>query len=200
MNDRFYDQKKEKQDLMINGAVEIIAKNGYKHASTDEMVAVSGVSKGLWFHYFGNKKGLYEFVVHYAVKYALLELDMSINADESDYFAVWKDIAMAYIKLMDKYPYLPLLLVTMYDEKDEMAKELIRDILDGFKEFIVTKLSLASKTFMSRVKDVTTLNNIIMAALKELIREYYTEPIFRKESFLDEFYTELDLLGSLARN
>ena len=38
MNEKFFDLAREKQDRMINGAIEIFAKNGYKHASTDDMV------------------------------------------------------------------------------------------------------------------------------------------------------------------
>ena len=49
MNEKFFDLAREKQDRMINGAIEVFAKNGYKHASTDDMVKTVGVSKGLWF-------------------------------------------------------------------------------------------------------------------------------------------------------
>ena len=75
MNEKFFDLSREKQDRMINGAIEIFAKNGYKHASTDDMVKAVGISKGLWFHYFGSKEGIYVFVYDYCVKYMLLELD-----------------------------------------------------------------------------------------------------------------------------
>ena len=63
MNDKFFDLKKEKQDKMINGAMQVFACKGYKNASTDDMVRDTGVSKGLWFHYFENKLGLYTFVL-----------------------------------------------------------------------------------------------------------------------------------------
>ena len=69
MNEKFFELKKEKQDRMINGAMKVFARNGYKRASTDDMVKEAGVSKGLWFHYFGNKLGLYDFIADYAVKY-----------------------------------------------------------------------------------------------------------------------------------
>lgn len=198
MNDKFYDQNKEKQDLMLNGAIEVIAKNGYKHASTDEMVAVSGVSKGLWFHYFGNKKGLYDFVVHYSVKYALLELDISIPEEGLDYFELWNSIAMVFIKLMDKYPYLPYLLVTIYDEKDDEIRALIQDTMFAYAQWIQTRLLKAADALNKRVDDVDSLNNIIMASLKELLREYYSEPLFRKESFLDEFKAQLKTISMLV--
>lgn len=38
MNNRFFELPKEKQDRFINAALQIFAKNGYKKASTDEIV------------------------------------------------------------------------------------------------------------------------------------------------------------------
>lgn len=58
MNDKFWDLKKAKQDKMINGALKIFARNGFRHASTDEIVAEASISKGLLFHYFYSKAGL----------------------------------------------------------------------------------------------------------------------------------------------
>ena len=43
MNEKFFDLKKEKQDRMINAALKIFAKNGYRHASTDDMVVYFSV-------------------------------------------------------------------------------------------------------------------------------------------------------------
>ena len=62
MNDKFFDLKKEKQDRMINGALKVFALNGYQKASTDDIVKEAEISKGLLFHYFGSKAGLYIFV------------------------------------------------------------------------------------------------------------------------------------------
>ena len=73
MNERFFDLKKARQDQIINGAMRIFAENGYKHASTDEMVAAAGISKGLLFHYFKSKKGTWLFLYEYCTRYMLLE-------------------------------------------------------------------------------------------------------------------------------
>ena len=102
MNEKFYEQKKEKQDLMINGAMRVFARNGYRNASTDDMGKVSGVSKGLWFHYFENKKGLYQFVAVYGIKYALLELELGIDETETDYFKIMQAMEEVKMKLMEK--------------------------------------------------------------------------------------------------
>ena len=45
MNEKFFDLKKEKQDRMINAALKVFAENGFRRASTDEMVKEAGISK-----------------------------------------------------------------------------------------------------------------------------------------------------------
>ena len=92
MNDKFFDLKKEKQDRMINAALKVFAGNGYEHASTDEIVKEAGISKGLLFHYFISKIGLYTFVYDYSVKYLLLELNTGVDKEETDFFKLTRQI------------------------------------------------------------------------------------------------------------
>ena len=66
MNSKFFDVKKDKQDEMINAALKTFAIKGYKDASTDVIVKEAGISKGLLFHYFTSKQGLYDFICDYS--------------------------------------------------------------------------------------------------------------------------------------
>lgn len=118
MNDKFFDLSREKQDRMINGAIEVFAKNGFKHASTDDMVKAVDVSKGLWFHYFGSKLGLYTFVYGYSVKYMILELSSVVDADEKNYFEIMKQIEFAKMRIRKSYPYMTLFLEQALTETD----------------------------------------------------------------------------------
>ncbi len=59
MNDRFFEQSKDKQDRIMNAALKVFSKSNYKHASTDVIIKEADISKGLLFHYFTNKAGLY---------------------------------------------------------------------------------------------------------------------------------------------
>ena len=123
MNEKFFDLSREKQDRMINGALEVFAKNGYKHASTDDMVKAVDVSKGLWFHYFGSKAGLYTFVYGYSVKYMILELSSAMDAQEKDYFEVVRQMEYTKMRVSKSYPYMNLFL-------QESARETDEDILE----------------------------------------------------------------------
>lgn len=127
MNEKFFDLSREKQDRMINGAVEVFAKNGFKHASTDDMVKAVDVSKGLWFHYFGSKAGLYNFVYGYSVKYVILELSSVLDVNEKNFFEVMKQIEFTKMRISKKYPYMIMFL-------DQAMKETDTDILEQTAE------------------------------------------------------------------
>ena len=82
MNERFFDLKKDRQDRIINGAMRIFTENGFRHASTDEMVAAASISKGLLFHYFKSKKGAYLFLYEYCLHRA--DSEASLFSEDKD--------------------------------------------------------------------------------------------------------------------
>ena len=118
MNEKFFDLSRVKQDRMINGALEVFAKNGFKHASTDDMVKAVDVSKGLWFHYFGSKLGLYTFVYGYSVKYMILELASAVDEKEKNYFDIVKQVEYAKMRISKSYPYMTRFLEKALEETD----------------------------------------------------------------------------------
>lgn len=129
MNERFFDLKKARQDQIINGAMRIFAENGYKHASTDEMVAAAGISKGLLFHYFKSKKGTWLFLYEYCTRYMLLELREADRRQGCDFFEMYRQLVGVDAAVLKKYPWLPLFLKRA-DEEAEKIK-LAADLPDG---------------------------------------------------------------------
>ena len=68
MSERFQELSEEKQLAILRAATEVFAKYEYKKASTDLIASKAGVSKGLLFYYFHNKKDLYLTVYEYVRK------------------------------------------------------------------------------------------------------------------------------------
>lgn len=134
MNERFFDLAREKQDRMINGALEVFAKNGYRHAAADDMVRAVGVSKGLWFHYFGSKEGIYAFVYDYSVKYMLLELSTVVDESETDYFEIVRQIEQAKARVGRSYPYMSEFLKAAEYESDEAVKQKTAEVRQVYQE------------------------------------------------------------------
>ena len=92
--------------MLINAALKVFALNGYRHASTDDIVREAAISKGLLFHYFENKLGVYAFVYDYSVRYLLLELSTAVDAKETDLFTLMQQVETGKMHAMCGYPYL----------------------------------------------------------------------------------------------
>ena len=133
MNERFFDLKKDRQDRIINGAMRIFAQNGYRHASTDEMVAAASISKGLLFHYFKSKKGSWEFLYEYCTRYTLLEMREAGRRRGCDFFEMYRQLVRVDAAVLRKYPYMPLFLRRADEElsmDDPRFKPVIPDGLE----------------------------------------------------------------------
>lgn len=64
INEKFASLSQEKQMEIINAGLECFGQYGYKKANTEQIALKAGISKGLLFYYFRNKKTFYFFPVH----------------------------------------------------------------------------------------------------------------------------------------
>ena len=101
MNDKFFDLKKDKQDRIINAALQVFALNGYRHASTDDIVKLASISKGLLFHYFESKLGLYVFLYEYSSRFMLLEFSREIKETDNDLFLLMKKMETGRMRVFE---------------------------------------------------------------------------------------------------
>jgi len=192
MNEKFFDLAREKQDRMINGAIEVFAKNGYKHASTDDMVKVVGVSKGLWFHYFGSKEGIYVFVYDYCVKYMLLELSTIVDENEKDYFELMKQIAMTKTKVGKSYPYLTIFLEeAVHETEQEPVRKTIesRQIYEERIEAILRSAEIPNVTDRTKRERI---RKMVEYCISSIIREQTAKAVDSEVVFREiKAYIEL---------
>jgi TetR/AcrR family transcriptional regulator len=104
MFSKFLNLDTEKQDRIINAAIKEFAQKGYDHASTNEIVKEAGISKGLLFHYFGNKKQMYFYLFDYCNKIIADEFYKKINLAETDFFARIRQGVKIKVELLTTYP------------------------------------------------------------------------------------------------
>ncbi|MBQ9867572.1 MAG: TetR/AcrR family transcriptional regulator [Lachnospiraceae bacterium] len=197
MNEKFYSLKKEKQDKMINGAMQIFARYGYRHASTDEMVRACGVSKGLWFHYFENKTGLYSFVSSYGLKYAMLELSMAQIKSGTDYFTLRYEIEECKMQMMEKYPYLPLFIYSIIREEDPDVAELIKEPRQKYAEAVSKIMMQADYSALTNHEDYLLLIDMLDYSIEALMNDGYRSPVFSAERYLTEVKKHISALQKL---
>ena len=181
MNDKFFDLKKEKQDNMINGAMQVFACKGYKNASTDDMVKVAGVSKGLWFHYFVNKMGLYSFVSDYCVKYLNMELAVNLASKPTDYFDILYIIENTKVSIAKMYPFAPLMIQSMLDEKDEEIISIASDKVEPYKDKVKEAFENFNEAELSSNVSKDILDMTVGYTLKGIMEKAYNNGVFDAE-------------------
>lgn len=198
MNEKFFDLKKEKQDRMINAALKVFAENGYGHASTDEIVREAGISKGLLFHYFVSKLGLYSFIYDYSVRYMMLELMSGVSKDETDFFTLINQIQFSQFQVMKNYPYMLLFLdKSKYEDVSEalVETEEKRNILPGWYDETLSRVD--EKTFRSEV-DLIKLRRVIDFTTSGLMAEHFADSSFQPEIYYEEMGQYLQMLKKIT--
>lgn len=103
-NHKIMSMESEKRNRIIQSAMQEFSK-GYSAANTDEITKNAGISKGLLFHYFGSKKGLFLFLMKYAAKTVSSEY-IKVSVDSRDFLEnLWK-MSLLAIELTFQYPIL----------------------------------------------------------------------------------------------
>ena len=186
MNEKFFDLKKEKQDRMINAALKLFAENGYRRASTDEMVKEAGISKGLLFHYFTSKAGLYEFICDYSVKFVIMEMSSTVGKEEKDYFRLRLQIEKAKMTAMKNFPYIQLFLLQMEKETSKEALEVMQPAAQALRSAYDDIYQKADFGMLEEIS-VERLAKIVDYTLNGLLEE-----LLRKSSLSpDTYYAEV---------
>jgi TetR/AcrR family transcriptional regulator len=104
MYSKFLNLALEKKDRIINTAIREFAQKGYDLASTNEIAKEAAIAKGLLFHYFQNKKGLFLFLYDYCVELNMSEFYEKIDLKERDFFMRLRQIQRIKGELLNKYP------------------------------------------------------------------------------------------------
>lgn len=190
MNEKFFDLKKEKQDRIINGALKIFGIYDYQHASTDDMVREAGISKGLLFHYFGSKIGVYAFVYEFVIRFWKMELAASIH-EEEDPFLIFERRENARIQIMKRYPYLHLFLEKCQEEQCEEAVKRIEAYKDDYYMAGLIPYTYSTKKNMPADCSEEKLFAIIELTIQGLLRMYDRELIMGRTPDLDELNREI---------
>ncbi|MCQ2011065.1 MAG: helix-turn-helix domain-containing protein [Sporolactobacillus sp.] len=137
------DETKEK--AILNAAIHEFAVKGFDRASTNQIAKLSGVSKGLIFHYFDSKEKLFEESVDYAIRFTMKELDYENWNLSSDMLADMRRICAMEISIYKKYPdifqfimnaftrppeKLTKKMISLYNELNAMTPDFVGDTIE----------------------------------------------------------------------
>ena len=164
----------------------------------DDIVKEAGVSKGLLFHYFISKLGLYSFIYDYSVRYMMLEISTGVSARETDYFELLGQIKQAQLQVMKNYPYM---LLFLNKGREENVSEALLETEDKRKVLPEKYAQIMERAELDKFKkdtDIGLLTKIIDYTVDGLMREQFLNGSFQPEIYFDEMKQYLEMIKKLS--
>ncbi|MEN6315010.1 MAG: TetR/AcrR family transcriptional regulator [Clostridiaceae bacterium] len=122
--EKLSDAKKEK---IIKSSMEVFAEKGYVNASTNDIIKKAGISKGILFHYFGNKKNLYLYVLDRTLEIAVGKISTGNGTASSDLFERISATGMMKLRLALEEPLIYRMIFTTFINTPDPIKEAVQD-------------------------------------------------------------------------
>ena len=94
----------EKRERILTVAYDEFLEKGYGEASTNIITQKAGISKGLLFHYFGSKEGLYKFLMKKSAQRIASEALADLPDKNGDVLLTIKSIVQIKIAVCLRYP------------------------------------------------------------------------------------------------
>jgi AcrR family transcriptional regulator len=132
--DAFLNLRAEKQEHIINAALNVFGRNGYRKASVADIAEGAGMAKGMINYYFGSKKNLYLYLAELSFKKLTGEIEKRCGGVETDFFAKMKRTTEAKVAAIRDHPALLSFLASLYAEKDgEVCGDIAAFLAEGMK-------------------------------------------------------------------
>lgn len=117
----------KKHTQIMTAAAALFAKQGYKKTTVDEIVEGAGISKGLFYHYFENKKELYLCLYNTYIDILSNSIRKKVDLSETDFFLRLKQLARIRLDFFMEYPNLWDFLYSAYYESHTDVEPLIKE-------------------------------------------------------------------------
>lgn len=203
MFSKFLNLNQEKQDRILNAALKEFAQKGYQNASTNEIVKEAGISKGLLFHYFNNKKDLYLFLYDHFMEITMEDILAKVDWDEKDIFKRYRLVAFLKFELFNQYPEMFNFLKSVYTEdspevKVELDIKMKKLLESGYKD-LFGDIDL---TKFKEGLDLEKTLNIIFWTMEGFAYRQQDKAlkVDLDQAFLDEVMTEMEAYCEILKN
>ena len=145
MNEKFFSLPQARQDLIRNSAMLEFGEGSFKKTSADAIAKRGGVSKGLLFHYFKDKRELYLYLFQYALEVCVRQyMVKTYDFGETDFFLALKMGQEIKMDMVRRYPGLFRFVMRAYYERDSVLSPKLRKGLNSL-------LEITSRDFLTRM-------------------------------------------------
>lgn len=127
MNAAFLELPEEKRGRIVNSGYEVFARYEYKRASTEEIALKAGISKGLLFYYFHDKKTFYGYLFECAAERIKANVVDEGFDSVTDFFDLCAYASERKYRLLAESPYIMDFIVRAYYAMLETGSEAVKE-------------------------------------------------------------------------
>lgn len=203
MIDKFESLPEEKKKRILDACIEEFAVNGYDKASTNSIVKKADISKGILFHYFGNKKTLFLYIFDYCLQH-LSDRYYSVKETEpKDIFERIMWMSILKIRMTHEEPLMNRLVFSAISNMPESLKNEITERYNAYyaKHMPEFFRDIDTSKFRKEI-DVQKAINLIMMCTdgisNKYLQEYKNKPVDEVfgnvEKIVEEYNEYMDIL------
>jgi len=127
----------DKKQRILEACILEFADKGYEKASTNAIIKDAKVSKGILFHYFGNKKSLFLYIVEYCIQFLITEYRKYPLQQSGDIFDRILELGMIKLKITHANPNISKLIVHAFmNTSEDIRSEIQQKYQQLSNEFI----------------------------------------------------------------
>jgi AcrR family transcriptional regulator len=205
MNEKFLELPEEKRLRIINAGFEVFSQNEYKKASTEDIAVKAGISKGLLFYYFHDKKSLFLYLYEYSEN---MMRDIVLDEEYlkiTDIFDLFEYAAKKKYAVLLKVPHIMDFVMKAFYSQREDVTESVNERLQATTNEVYT-VYLKNVDYSKFRDDVNPMEIIQMltwigdgflhekqrlgqhAELSELMEKFYSwTTMFKKMVYKEEY-------------
>lgn len=155
----------DKRKKVISAALKEFTR-GYDPANMDHLAAEAGISKGLIFHYFGNKKGLYYFLLKYCAEIMDEEYSRVILRDR-DFLENISMVSRLALEMTFRFPDVYAFIgKAVFSIQQVFPEGLPKDLPNSNQALLVKILTLSDKTLFRDDIDSRKVQNIVLWTIR----------------------------------
>jgi len=183
----FENLTEDKKQRILESCILEFADKGYEQASTNIIIKDAKVSKGILFHYFGNKKSLFLYIVEYSIQFLITEFRKYPIEKSGDIFDRIIEFGMIKLKVTHAHPNISKLLIhAFYNTPEDIRSEIQDKYKQLTNEFLPTIFKdLDASKFRSGVSPAKALE-IVLLFLDALQQKYSKEYKGREQDLLSD--------------
>ncbi|MGF9905886.1 TetR/AcrR family transcriptional regulator [Brevibacillus porteri] len=184
-----------KRKLLEAALVEFSAK-GYERGSTNQIVQNAGVSKGMLFHFFGNKKGLFLAIVDACIERFFAYIQTRMEAVPQDFFARFLHVNQAKMALFAEEPAIYQMAVATFFDYPEECRAEIEDREAKFNtRYLPLFLDQVDTSLIKAQFDPQKALHFLLSAVEALTQKYVRENYETSDkgfAHVQSFFAELE--------